>query len=79
MSREVELKANRLWSGRRGCQLLPATNDLAVCLDHGWLVCVPETAGRLEFGLGEGLLVAPTNVFVPASRAMNLSPLVHPC
>lgn len=61
-----------LWSGRRGCKVLPPANAVAVFLAESlrsWVatVCVAETVGGLECGLGEELLVAPTSVFVPAS------------
>lgn len=46
--------------------MLPAANDLAVCLAESlrpWVATarVAETVGGLVVGLGEDLLVAPTN------------------
>ena len=75
VSREVELRASEPWSGRRGCQVLPAANGWAVFLAESLrprvaTVRVAETVGGLVFGLGEDMLVAPTNVFVPASTGL---------
>lgn len=75
MSREVELRVRELWSGRRGCQVLPPAIAVAVFLAESLrrraaTVHVAETVGGLECGLWEDLLVAPTNVFVPASTGL---------
>lgn len=57
VSTEVELGVSEPWSGRRGCQVLPAANDLAVFSAESlrpWAatVRVAETAGGLERALG---------------------------
>lgn len=55
--------------------MLPPASDMAVFLAESLrprvaIVHVAETVCGLECGLGEGLLVAPANAFVPASTGL---------